>query len=214
MKRLEDDEQRAEVGADAVHHERLAGDVHRVGDARLGRRDLLNAVHHGHRPLQRRRVGQLDVDDQIALVLAGDEAAGQDEEAVDRRGEQGRVEQQHDAAEAEVPAHQPGVDAGYGVEENVEAAEDPAEQPVDRPDNQPAERRADHGPRQEEGGVKPPRQERGLEAAGVAEGAFALAVQAEPAGGDRPEQPERRRPAGQGEEPPRQRLSGRMRDEG
>ena len=57
-----------------VEQERLPRDGDRVLDARRAPGDLLDACHHRLRPLDRRRVGQLHVDQQIALVLRRDEA--------------------------------------------------------------------------------------------------------------------------------------------
>ena len=53
-------------------------------------------VDHLDRALQRGRVGQLDVDDQVALVLDGDEPAGDAGEAEARQAEQADVDQEHD----------------------------------------------------------------------------------------------------------------------
>ena len=65
---------RAEVGRVGVHQDRLAGDRHGVRDARQLAGDPLDLLHHLLGPLQRRRVGQLHVDQQVALVLRRDEA--------------------------------------------------------------------------------------------------------------------------------------------
>ena len=74
---FEDDEHRAEVGAVGVQHERLARDGRRVW-ATPGRLegDLLDRVGHLERALQRGGVGQLDVDQQVALVLLGMKPVG------------------------------------------------------------------------------------------------------------------------------------------
>ena len=58
--------------------------------------------------LQRRRVGQLHVDQQIALVLLGNEADGYRREAPVGQVEQAAVDQQHEQADAEERADQRG----------------------------------------------------------------------------------------------------------
>ena len=76
VERLEDDEHRAEVGAVGLQQERHAGDGDGVRHARRLAGDLLDLGHGVLGALQRRRVGQLDVDDEPALVLLRDEAGG------------------------------------------------------------------------------------------------------------------------------------------
>ena len=81
----------------------------RVGDAGRVQGDLLDLVHDFDRALQRGRVGQLDVDHQPALVLGGNEAGGNAREAVTRQTDQADIDQQHDRAEAQAPAHGPAI---------------------------------------------------------------------------------------------------------
>ena len=64
-------------GALAFKQDRLAGDGHGVLDAReLSRGRFFDLLHHRSVCSRRGRVGQLHVDQQIALVLRGDEAGG------------------------------------------------------------------------------------------------------------------------------------------
>ena len=74
LERVEDDEHRGEVGAVGRLHERQAGDGHRMSHARVCASDLLDLCQRFLGALQRRRVGQLDADDEPALVLLRDEA--------------------------------------------------------------------------------------------------------------------------------------------
>ena len=157
-------------------------------------------------PLQRRRVGQLDVDDQPALVLLRDEARGALLKDPVGQDQQAAVDQQHDHAEPERLADRPAVDVGHAVEQPVEAAEQPAEHGVDRPDDQPADRQAGH-------------QRRARNTTAVAVQDSSLAASASPAAGrcapagrtGRPGScgpvPERQEPAQQTEDPPGQRLA-------
>ena len=63
-------------GALALKQDRLAGDGHGVLDARGLAGDFLDAMHDPLGPLHRGGVGQLDVHQQVALVLHGNEARG------------------------------------------------------------------------------------------------------------------------------------------
>ena len=71
-------------------------------------------------PLQRRRVGKLHVDQQIALVLRRDEPRRRVGEAPVGEPEQPAVDHQHQHADPQQPADQAGVDAGRRVEAAVE----------------------------------------------------------------------------------------------
>ena len=97
--------------------------------------------HHFDRALQRGRVGQLDVDHQPALVLGGDEPRGDAGEAEARQADQADVDQEHDRAQAEAPAHGLSVGSRRPLEDPVEAPEETAQYPVHRPDQEPARAR-------------------------------------------------------------------------
>ncbi len=91
VERLQDDEHRAEVGAVGVQQERLAGDADGVRDAgRLRSGDLSILAITASRPLHRGRVGQLHVDQQVALILLGNEARRRAGHAPARSGPAGR----------------------------------------------------------------------------------------------------------------------------
>ena len=76
----------------------------------VSRAIFLDALDDLDRALERGRVGQLDVDDQAALVLDGDEAGGNAGEAEARQADQADIDQEHDRAQAEGPAHDAAVD--------------------------------------------------------------------------------------------------------
>ena len=103
--------------------------------------DRLDPGHGLLGPLQRRRVGQLDVADDPALVLLRDEARGRLLEDPAGQHEQAAVDQQDEHAAAQQPAHHPAVARGAGAEDPVEQPEEPAEQPC------PAARSAGRGVR-------------------------------------------------------------------
>ena len=74
------------------------GNRQRVLDARNSAGDLLHFVGHGDGPLERRRVGQLDVDDQVALVLLGNESDRHLRQPQVGQAHQPQVHDQHDRA--------------------------------------------------------------------------------------------------------------------
>ena len=69
--------------------------------------DLLDLRHGFLRALQRGRVGQLDVDDEPALVLLRDEAGRSALEDPVGQHQQAAVDQQHQHADPQQPAHRP-----------------------------------------------------------------------------------------------------------
>ena len=74
VERIEHDEHRAEVRAVGLLHEGIAGHGDRVGHAGRVAGDLVDLRPALLGPLQRGGVGQLDADDDPALVLLRDEA--------------------------------------------------------------------------------------------------------------------------------------------
>ena len=71
---VQHDEHRGEIRAVGLQQKRTAREGHRVGDAGRPAGDLLDLGDDRFGALQRRRVGQLDVHDQPALVLLRNEA--------------------------------------------------------------------------------------------------------------------------------------------
>ena len=98
-KLLEHDVHRAEVGRVGVQEQRLAGDADRVRDARRVAGQRFDAGHDPLRALHRGGVGQLHVEEQIALVLLRDEARGRAVELPVGQHQQAAVEHQHDRAQ-------------------------------------------------------------------------------------------------------------------
>ena len=94
--------------------------------------------------LERRRIGQLDVHDQPALVLLGYESGGGLLKDPVGRDEQAAVDQQHHQAEVEQFADCPAIEMGHPIEPAVEAAEEPSQHGVDGPDQEPPDRPAGH----------------------------------------------------------------------
>ena len=125
---------RAEVGRVGVQQDRLAGDRHGVRDARASRwRSRSIVLHHLLGALERRRVGQLHVDQQVALVLRRDEPGGRLREAPVGQPQQAAVEQQHEHADPQQAADHPRVDArGRSRSRRLNEAERPAEHAIEQ----------------------------------------------------------------------------------
>ena len=131
----------AEIGGIGVQQDRLAGDGHGVLDPFRAIGDGLDAAHDLLRPLDRRGVGQLHVHQQVALVLGGNEARRRVGEAPPGQRQQAAVNQQHQHAHPQQPAHGPAIKVGRVVEAAIEEAEGPAEQVVQRPGEEPGGQR-------------------------------------------------------------------------
>ena len=128
FERLEDHEHAAHVADVRAQERGIAGHGDHVGDALGFQGDLAELGHEAVRAFQARAVGKLHVDDQIALVLIGDEALGHDLEAQAGHGQQPAVDHQQDERHAEQAADQEAVAAGEPVEDPVEAAQELVEQ--------------------------------------------------------------------------------------
>ena len=111
-----------------------------MGNSRRIEGNLFDRLGYLDRALQRGGVGQLDIRHQVALVLDGDEPAGDAGEAEARQTDQADVDEEHDDAEAEAPAHGLAVGLRRPLEEPVEAAEEIIQCPVHRADQKPAQR--------------------------------------------------------------------------
>src|SRR5262249_18494306 len=107
-----------------------------------------------------------NVDEQAALVLAGDESAGDLRKAEARQSDQADVDHEHDGAEAKAPSHGLAVGVSRPVEAPVKAAEKPSQGPVDGPDNEQAKHAADEGAGKEEDEVNFHRADGGQKAVG------------------------------------------------
>ena len=126
LERLEDDEHAADVGDVGAGQDRVAGHADRVADA-LGlqgdRRSCASMT--ASRALQAGAVGELGVDDQVALVLLRDEAR---RARPGSRGRSGRAGRRRPAGRSTLTRRSsvttPAVAVGRAVEDPVEAAEE------------------------------------------------------------------------------------------
>src|SRR5690348_5885966 len=100
--------------------------------------DFLDAVHDLDGACLRGRIGELHVDDEIALVLIGNEAAGDHGVTEVGEAEQPDVDEQDDGAEPQAPGNRSAIEASGLVEDSVEAAKEIAEPPVDWANDDPA----------------------------------------------------------------------------
>ena len=119
--------------------------------------DLFDLVGGFQSTLNRSRVRQLDVRDQVALVLHGNEARGDAGKSEPCKADKTDVDEQHDGAETEAPADSVAVKVSGPVEEPVETVEESSQQLVYRSDQEPPQRTAGDRPREEEDGVRPER---------------------------------------------------------
>ena len=130
----------AEIRGVGVEQQRLAGDGHRAAHALGVLGDLLDPVHDLARPADRGRVGELDVDEQIPLVLRGDEPRRRLGESPPRQDEQSAVADQHEGADPQEAADRARVSRGRRVKRLVEAVE---RRPQDAVEQRPGEPAAD-----------------------------------------------------------------------
>src|SRR5437762_13948391 len=86
--------------------------------------DLLDRLGHLDGALQRGGIRQLDVRQQIALVLNGDETTGDAREAEACQTDQADVDHEDDDAEAEAPTHGLAVALRRALKDPVEAPEE------------------------------------------------------------------------------------------
>ena len=94
----------------------------------IWRATLFDASHGVLGAAERSRVRQLQVDQQIALVLGGNESLGRLRETAIGQHQQSAIDHQHQQADLDQPADAPGVDVRAEVESHVERAKEPAEQ--------------------------------------------------------------------------------------
>jgi hypothetical protein len=91
----------------------------------------LDLLHHRLRPLQRRRIWQPHIDQQIALVLRRDEAGRHAREAEVRQVKQSAIDGQHYHADTQQSFHDQAVVVGRVFEAQVEKLEEPAEHQIE-----------------------------------------------------------------------------------
>ena len=124
VERLEREEHAGVVRTVGVQDERLPRDGHDVRNAGRLEADLFDLGDRFDRPLQRGRVGQLDVGDQVALVLDRDEPGGDAGHAEARQSEQADIDHEHDRAQAKAPAYGLAIGLRHPAKERVEGAEE------------------------------------------------------------------------------------------
>ncbi len=122
--RRQRDEYRAEVGRRGARERVEAAEQVEPGDAGRLQEDLLDLVRHGVGALDRGALGQLEADDEIALVLVGDERGRDRAEEHHGGDEQHRENAEHDAAAREQRAHALVVALDHRGESAVERAEE------------------------------------------------------------------------------------------
>ena len=102
---------------------RIAGQVDRVGHARYLRGRFCSSREQLGRCGRGGAVGQLGIEDQIALVLLGNEADGHDSEAEVGQSHQAAINEQRDRTHAKQAGDQSAVDVDGDVEEPIECRE-------------------------------------------------------------------------------------------
>ena len=107
--------------------------------------DFANLAHHRARALHRGRVGQLHIAQQIAHILTGNKTLGRILHALIREHHQAAVHNQHDHAERQQFADDPGVNRAERIEGVIERGKRPGQQPIERPTDDHADHRAGDG---------------------------------------------------------------------
>src|SRR5205823_10641163 len=128
--RLRADEDGARVRAVGARRAREARERHREADARRGEDDLARSPHDGIGPLERRPVGELDRDDEVALVLRRNEARRDGPEPDHDETEQEGIGGEREGGSAYQAADGPSVALAGPLEDPVESPEEPPEQAV------------------------------------------------------------------------------------
>ena len=123
-------------------------------------RDLLDLGDDRFGSLQRRRVGQLDVGDQPALVLLRNESGRRPLKRPVGQCQQTAIDHQHDHADAQQSADGRSIARGHPVEVVVELPKQPAEHAVHAADDQPTDGAAGHAAGNKENSRQDPRQPR------------------------------------------------------
>ena len=133
---LEEEVHAATVGGVGPEDERLAGDPQAVDHARLATGERLDLPHDRRRALHTRPVWERHFDDEIALVLLGDEADGGFREQPPGEPEQGDEHQEDRDADPQRQSNEGRIGRRDHGEEPIESPEQPAEQqpqePIDR----------------------------------------------------------------------------------
>ncbi len=138
LERLQAEEHRRQVGAVGGREKRFPGDANGVGHAGDGAGNFVDFGQDFIGPLHRGAVRQLDVDEQIALILHGDEAGRRARHPPPGQPEQTEVDHQNNHAQAQHLPDRPAVGRRDAIEEAVETPEEPAQHGIDGSDKEPA----------------------------------------------------------------------------
>src|SRR5207245_1617977 len=130
LPRLRADEDGTGVRAVGARRAREPRERHREVDARRGEDDLARSPHDGVGPLERRPVGELDRDDEVALVLRRNEARRDGPEPDHDETEQQGIGGERKGGSAYQAADGPSIAMAGPLEDPVEHAEEPAEEAV------------------------------------------------------------------------------------
>ena len=105
--------------------------------------NFLDVGHDAFRAIHGGGIGQLHVEDQIALVLLGNESRGGVDELPASQHQKTAVKYQNDQTHSQHMARPRCRRRGDAVEAAVEAAEKPTQHRVHRADEEPAQHQAD-----------------------------------------------------------------------
>ncbi len=130
FERLGADEDRAGVRAGGTRRAGEAGERHRVVHPRSLEDHLAGSPYDGVGALERSAVRELDGDDQVPLVLRGDEAGRNAHEAVRGERQQRDVDGDADQGAASEPADRRCVDGAHALEAAIEEPEEAAEEAI------------------------------------------------------------------------------------
>ena len=95
--------------------------------------DLLDALHEPLRPVGGGGIGQLNVEEQVALVLLRHEAGGRADKLEIGQHQQAGIDEQGDQAGAEQAGYHANIQGRADAEEPVEQPEEPTEQRIQQP---------------------------------------------------------------------------------
>jgi len=130
LERLRADEDRTGVRAVGARRAGEARKCDREPNARSREDDLAGTPYDRVRTLERCAVGELDRDDQVALVLRRNEARRNHPEADDREHEQSNVDPERRSRAVNEAPDDPSVTIADALESPVEGAEERAEQTI------------------------------------------------------------------------------------
>ncbi len=133
---IERDEELAKVGAVGVQRERLPGDAGRMHNAVLGAaalriENLGDAIDDFLRALQRSAVRQLHRDIEPPLILVGNVSAGQSGGRPPRQHQEAAIDDEHNRAGTQGPAHDARVPIRSSMKCPIKGAKKPAQPPIE-----------------------------------------------------------------------------------